>query len=253
MGASAPGGNTATSIRNQMRTEAGRRDPNAMGGFRNAPLRQEERRPQAGVQDARDKYRDAIRSSDTFKQSAAERDSAMRAKALENMMRQDAARTSAEARDRNVGPFSNSSATFLPSEADLATPGGEQYGDMAGNISKMQNEKEFQKRRSDDRQLAFARYAEAMQAQPKTNQFGGENVLTGYQPSQGFGAYMSQMQPPDSASQIQFRDQFLGMADMRNAMGGEQQQRTFRAQQLRPAYGQENVGGMRFANTPEMR
>jgi hypothetical protein len=297
MGASAPSGRSAAGIRRQMQTESGGRDPNAMGGFRNAPLRQEERRPQAGVQDARDKIRDSEDRRETFERVAERRKSMDMERAMQGMMKKKAedeigGMPPPPPRDvqaggpggyfRGRGPFqfgadneiggmppppprdvqaggpggyfrgSGPSASFEPNPgADLSTPGGPQYGDMGRVIGRMRKEKEGARKRADARQSAFAQYAASMAQNPTDNQFGGANVLAGYQPSQGFGAYMSQMQTPDSRSQSQFRDRFLGMADMRNAMGGEEQQRRFRAQQFRPEYGQQNVGRMKFANDPE--
>ena len=55
MGAGNLGGPAGREMARRMREQQGDdRDPNAMGGFRNTPLRQEERRPAAGVQDTRD-------------------------------------------------------------------------------------------------------------------------------------------------------------------------------------------------------
>ena len=55
MGAGNMGGAAGRDLSRRMREQQGDdRDPNAMGGFRNTPLRQEERRPAAGVQDERD-------------------------------------------------------------------------------------------------------------------------------------------------------------------------------------------------------
>ncbi len=56
MGAGNMGGPAGRELTRRMRQQQGDgEDPNAMGGFRNSPLRQEERRPAAGVQDARDR------------------------------------------------------------------------------------------------------------------------------------------------------------------------------------------------------
>ena len=87
--------------------------------------------------------------------------------------------------------------------------------------------------------------------EPGAQEFGGSNLMRMGEPNSMMGSFASQMGLPDARSQMNFRDKFLGMADVRNAMGGEEQQRRFSAQQFRPEYGQENVGRLRYANDPE--